>query len=149
MVLVGDLNYLDDYLEVMGYYIEDYYHPGQLLPHTYTERNVVKLVDKSARSDSSLSTLYIFHFYVKENGVNDFYMISLILPRFPYTLFPSDVEIAERLDYLYYCNLFYMTFEPIKQKFSSKAETFINGNYLIITGSGSSQKIQVLPGHTH
>ena len=77
-------------------------------------------------------------------------MIREILPKYPHTIFERDLEYIEgRVDELYYCNIFYMTFEPIRRVYNSMAERFIGENHVIIKEYGSLALYVILPGFTH
>jgi len=68
--------------------LEDFYQPDTPLEYTYRELNILRLVDKSRRNDTSLSCLYNFKTVIRrEKYVQD---IKLELPWFPETVFPQD-----------------------------------------------------------
>ena len=64
-------------------------------------------------------------------------------------LHPIDQEIANRLDNLYYCNMFYMTFTPLEEQIEHPALRFIHKNHIVVK-EGMDDSIQkILPGHGH
>ena len=149
LALVTDLDYVDDYLRVFDYNVEDYYHPESELEYAYREKGTYKLIQKSFRNDTSLSCVYTFTALRKTTKEPFRIKIFLILPKFPHVISRLDLDIVERTDSLYYCNMFYMTFEPIRKEFRSKTQRFIEESHLILKGTGTDKYSISLPGQAH
>ena len=58
----------------------------------------------------------------------------------------NDKAILEAQDILHICNIFYMTFEPLKRHFQSKVDRFMNSNYIIVKEGSQEFELYVLPG---